>query len=60
MEITIYDKQYYDNKELWNRPHYTLPVIRYGIYEKENRKICSIGSIQDKNNNMIEDSLRKK
>lgn len=48
IEITIYDKEHYNNKELFNRPHYTLPVIRYGIYEKDNRKICSIGSIQDK------------
>lgn len=50
MQITIYDKEHYNNKELWNRPHYTLPLIRYGIYERGNKKICSIGSIQDKNN----------
>lgn len=60
MEITIYDKEHYNNRELWNRPHYALPVIRYGIYEKDNRKICTIGSIQDKNNNMVQDSLRRK
>lgn len=46
--ITIYDKNHYDNKELFNRPHYSLPVVRYGIYEKDGKKICHIGSIQDK------------
>lgn len=60
MEITIYDKEHYDNKELWNRPHYTLPVIRYGIYEKDNKKICSIGSIQDKNGRTEQNHLKKK
>lgn len=48
-QFIIYDKEYYHNNELFNRPHYTLPVIRYGIYEKEGKKICSIGSIQNKN-----------
>lgn len=48
MEITIYDKQYYHNTELFIRPHYTLPVIRYGIYEKDGKKVCHIGSIQNK------------
>lgn len=33
-KIIIYDKQYYNNKKLFYRPNYTLPVIRYGIYEK--------------------------
>lgn len=47
--IRIYDKKYYYNTQLFNRPHYTLPVIRYGIYEKDGKKICHIGSIQDKN-----------
>lgn len=60
MEITIYDKEHYNNKELWNRPHYTLPVIRYGIYEKDNKKICSIGSIQDKNGRTEQNHLKKK
>lgn len=27
---------------------YTLPIVRYGIYEKNNKKICEIGSIQNK------------
>jgi len=47
-EITIYDKNHYDNKELFVRPSYTLPVIRYGIYERYGKKVCFIGSIQDK------------
>lgn len=60
MEITIYDKEYYTNKELYNRPHYTLPVIRYGIYEKDGKKICSIGSIQNKSDSSDEEKLEKK
>lgn len=60
MEITIYDKEHYTNKQLWNRPHYTLPVIRYGIYEKDGKKICSIGSIQNKRDSSDEESLKKK
>ena len=47
-EIIIYDKNHYDNKKLFVRPNYTLPVIRYGIYEKNGKKVCFIGSIQDK------------
>lgn len=60
MEIIIYDKEHYNNKELWNRPHYSLPVIRYGIYEKDGRKICSIGSIQNKKDSSDEERLKKK
>ncbi len=60
MEITIYDKEYYTNKELWNRPHYTLPVIRYGIYEKDSKKICNIGSIQHKRDSSDEEKIEKK
>ena len=59
-EIKIYDKNYYDNKELFNRPHYEFPVIRYGIYEKDGKKICSIGSIQDKSNSYEKSELDKK
>lgn len=46
LEIGIYDKRYCDNKELFIRPHYSLPTIRYSFYEKNNKKICVIGSIQ--------------
>lgn len=48
VEIRIYDKKYYNNIELFNRPHYTLPLIRYGIYEKDGKKVCYIGSIQNR------------
>jgi hypothetical protein len=60
IKITIYDKKHYNNTEIFDRPHYTLPVIRYGIYEKEGKKICYIGSVQNKNdeedndNNLIQ------
>lgn len=53
-EITIYDKKYYNNTELFERPHYTLPMIRYGIYEKEGKKICYIGSIQSKRESLVD------
>ncbi len=47
-KITIYDKKHYDNKQLFERPNYTLPLIRYGIYEKDGKRICRIASIQNK------------
>ena len=59
-EIMIYDKNYYNNKELFYRPHYTLPVIRYGIYKRNGKKVCSIGSIQNKSNSYEPDKLGKK
>ncbi len=59
-KFIIYNKEYYYNDELWNRPHYTLPVIRYGIYESNGRKICRIGSIQNKNSEYDEDNKIKK
>lgn len=37
-EIRIYDKKYFSNTELFVRPHYILPVVRYGIYEKMEKK----------------------
>lgn len=52
--ITIYDKKYYNNTELWDRPHCTLPVIRYGIYEKDGKKICRIGSIQSRRKSILD------
>ena len=60
VEITIYDKKYYNNTELFNRPHYTLPVIRYGIYEKDGRKVCYIGSIQSKSLSLADKELYEK
>ena len=47
MEFKIYDKNHYGNKNLFWKPHYTLPVIRYGIYEKDGKKVCRIGAIQN-------------
>lgn len=59
-QITIYDKKHYNNMELFNRPHYSLPVIRYGIYEKDGKKVCHIGSIQDKKfDDLTDEELRK-
>lgn len=60
MEITIYDKNYYERKELFHRPHYVLPVIRYGIYERNGKKVCYIGSIQDKSDSYKQTELSKK
>ena len=59
-EITVYDKRHYNNKELFVRPHFTFPVIRYGIFEKNGKKICQIGSIQNKNTNYEQNELEKK
>lgn len=64
IQIKIYDKEYYNDKECFYRPYYKLPVIRYGIYQKNGKKICRIGSIQDKNiyreENEEENNLRKR
>lgn len=60
VEITIYDKKYYNNTELFNRPHYALPVIRYGIYEKDRKKVCYIGSIQSKSQSLVDKELYEK
>lgn len=57
MEFTIYDKNHYDNPHLFWKPQYTLPVIRYGIYEKDGKKVCRIGSIQ--NTSISDDSNDK-
>lgn len=60
MQVTIYDKNWYENKELWWRPHYTLPVIRYGIVRKNGRKVCKIYSIQTKDTQPEQDQVHKK
>lgn len=46
-QITIYDKEHYDNERMVYKPQYLLPVIRYGIYETDGRKVCYIGSVQN-------------
>ena len=48
MEITIYDKKYYYDRYMALKPYCLLPLIRYGIYEKNGKKICYIGSIQNR------------
>ena len=60
MHISIYDKEYYDNTELFDRQHYTLPVIRYGIFEKDGKKVCRIGSIQNKEVGSKKSAVSKK
>lgn len=60
MHIIIYDKDYYHRKELFNRPHYELPVIRYGIFEKDGKKVCCIASIQNKEDEQSKDATHKK
>ena len=60
MQIAIYDKDYYDSVELISRPSYTLPLIRYGIYEKDGKKVCRIGSIQNKDHEDRNDAVHKK
>ena len=47
MQFTIYDDDYFDDRKKHSRQSYTLPLIRYGIYEKDGKKICFIGSIQN-------------
>ncbi len=46
MEITIYDSEHYYDENKRYRPQYKLPVVRYGIYEKDGQKVCRIFSIQ--------------
>lgn len=60
LEIKIYDKKYYNNIKLFNRPHFMLPVIRYGIYEKDGKKICYIGSIQNKLSSLVDEEVNGK
>ena len=59
-EIKIYDKKYYNNTKLFNKPHFKLPVIRYGIYEKDGKKVCYIGSIQNKSISLADAESNKK
>lgn len=59
-EVTIYDKKYYNNIELFDRPHYTLPMIRYGIYEKDGKKVCYVGSIQSKSQSLADKEMYEK
>ena len=56
--FNIYDKNQYYNEELQVKPHMELPLIRYGIYEKDGKKICSIGSIQKRTKYVDEEDKR--
>lgn len=59
IEFIIYDKDYYNKKDLIYRPHYNLPVIRYGIHKKDGKKVCYIGSIQNKTYDFKKSDLQK-
>lgn len=45
IQIRLYDKKCYNPDYPYN--YAELPVIRYGIYTKNGKKICKIGSIQN-------------
>ena len=59
MEFIIYDKDYYGKRDLLYRPRYKMPVIRYGIYKKNGKKVCYIGSIQNKADDYEKSDLQK-
>lgn len=59
LEITIYDKKYYDEEDSFNKPKCVLPLIRYGVYEKDGKKICYIGSIQRRIENLKDEEYSK-
>lgn len=46
-KIMIYEKKDYYS-DFFFKPHLELPVVRYGICEISGKKVCYIGSIQDK------------
>lgn len=60
IELTIYAGDSSDYKKEFSGMHYTLPVIRYGIYEKNGKKICSVGSIQNKSEEHKKSDMEKK
>lgn len=60
MEITIYDKECYRRENYRYKPNYQLPVVRYGIYEKDGEKVCRIFSIQTKDTEQSKNDVRKK
>lgn len=49
-----------EEEKLATLQHYILPLIRYGIYEKDGKKICSIGSVQNKNDNHKPNEIDKR
>lgn len=56
IQLKVYNRERYNNSKSCYKPHYTFPVIRYGIYERNGRKICRIGSIQNKNDTYYEEN----
>ena len=61
IEIKIYNKEKKtSNGEVLKASPYELPVIRYGIYEKDGKKICMINSIQDKRYGFDRSKFEKK
>ena len=60
MGITIYDKKHYHDENKRYSPQYTLPVVRYGIYEKDGQRVCRIFSIQTKDTQQPKNDVRKK
>jgi len=60
MEITIYDSEHFHDENKRYRPQYKLPVVRYGIYEKDGERVCRIFSIQTGDTEHPKDSVRKK
>ena len=46
-EIRIYDKNHYSSTD-YTSEYIALPLIRYGIYMKNGKRVCHIGSIQNK------------
>lgn len=60
LEITIYDKGHYYDENKRYRPSYKLPVVRYGIYEKDGEKVCRIFSIQTTDTDQEQNAVHKK
>lgn len=60
IQFIIYNKDYYKDKTALYRPNYKFPVIRYGIFERDGKKICSINSVQNKSDSYDKNELDKK
>lgn len=60
IEISVYDKNYYRQEDILIKPKCVLPLIRYGIYDKGDKKICYVGSIQHKNEGYQDEEYEQK
>lgn len=47
-EMKIFNKEDHYKADFYNKNCYIFPVVRYGIYERNGKKVCLIGSIQTK------------